>query len=319
MLEGKAYTKTLRACLLCDAALHIVLLNTDEDTSSTSHDGEFSEVTENMDYDDVPILDSHPTLAADHHESVNPVTDDMWPELRDLYDSVYVQQDMTPESAAASQALRQLHTHVCELKEKQEQTRTGKLWVMFMKFITISMMFIRAERTGNWSLHLKASQEMLPYFAAAGHNNYTKYCRLYLQDSQNLCECLKQPMEDGKFTVRRNEKLFWSGIWSDMTIEQCLMRAGKTQGGLINITHKESARTKWLLSAHVLAQYNEAIRSLTSTFTGTWSEQHRDVQPGSIKQDMKDLQTFVHFLQDHNPFSVEDDTQLKNVATDLNC
>ncbi len=102
-----------------------------------------------------------------------------------------------------------------------------------------------------------------------------------------------------------------------MTIGQCLMRAGKTQDGLINITHKESARTNWFLSAHVLAQYNEALRSLMGTFTCTWSEQYQYVQPGSITQDMKDLQTFVDFLQDHNPFSVEDDTQLKNVATGL--
>jgi len=70
-------------------------------------------------------------------------------------------------------------------------------------------------------------------------------------------------MEEGLFAVRRNDKLFWSGTWSDisdMTIEQCLMRAGKTQGGLINITHKEAARTKWLLTAHVVAQYIDAVQ-----------------------------------------------------------
>lgn len=80
-------------------------------------------------------------------------------------------------------------------------------------------------------------------------------------------------MEEGHFAVRRKESLFWSGTWSDLLIEQCLMRAGKTHGGLVNITRNESARTKWLLSAHVLAQYNEALRSITGTFTGTWSEQ----------------------------------------------
>ena len=79
-------------------------------------------------------------------------------------------------------------------------------------------------------------------------------------------------MEDGQFTIRWNPYLLWSVTWSDMTIEQCLMRAGKTERGLINITHKEAAKTKWLLTAHVIAQYTEAIRSLTETFTRTWSE-----------------------------------------------
>jgi len=37
--------------------------------------------------------------------------------------------------------------------------------------------------------------------------------------------------EEGFFTVRRSDKL-WAGVWSDMTIEQVLMRSMKTNGGL---------------------------------------------------------------------------------------
>ena len=88
-----------------------------------------------------------------------------------------------------------------------------------------------------------------------------------------MCACLKKPLEEGAFTIRRNENLFWSGTWTDMTIEQFLMRSGKTYGGLVNITHKESARTKWLLTAHIVAQYSEALRKLTENAGGTWSEQ----------------------------------------------
>ena len=68
------------------------------------------------------------------------------------------------------------------------------------------------------------------------------------------CVFLKKPLEEGAFTIHRNEKLFWSGTWTDMTIEQSLMRSGKTHDGLVNITHKESARTKRLLTAHIVAQ-----------------------------------------------------------------
>jgi hypothetical protein len=124
-------------------------------------------------------------------------------------------------------------------------------------------------------------------------------------------------MRDGLFTVHRQDKLFWSGTWTDMTIEQSLMRAGKTQGGLINITHKESARTKWLLTAHVVAQYTDALRLLTGTYTGTWSEQHREMHMGCRKQDCEDLQKFVTFLKNHNPFTVDDEEQLRNVSTGM--
>jgi hypothetical protein len=52
----------------------------------------------------------------------------------------------------------------------------------------------------------------------------------------------------------------------------------------------------WLLNARVIAQYTDAVRSLTDTFTGTWSEQHREVKSGHIKKDLKDLQTFHHLM-----------------------
>ena len=45
-----------------------------------------------------------------------------------------------------------------------------------------------------------------------------------------MCACLKKPLEEGAFTIHRNENLFWSGTWTDMTIEQSLMRSGKTHG-----------------------------------------------------------------------------------------
>ena len=36
--------------------------------------------------------------------------------------------------------------------------------------------FIKAERTGNWYLHLQSLKDLVPYFAAAGHNMYNKSC-----------------------------------------------------------------------------------------------------------------------------------------------
>ena len=33
---------------------------------------------------------------------------------------------------------------------------------MFMSFASIVRMFIRAERSGNWDLHIKASQDISP-------------------------------------------------------------------------------------------------------------------------------------------------------------
>ena len=128
-----------------------------------------------------------------------------------------------------------------------------------------------------------------------------------------MCVCLKKPLEEGAFTIHRNENLFWSGTLADMTIKQSLMRSGKTHGGLINITHKESARTKLLLTSHNVAQYSEALRKLTENAGGR-SERHREFIQGSRIRDHGDLQTFLVFLRSHIPFSSDDPTQPRNIS-----
>ena len=60
-------------------------------------------------------------------------------------------------------------------------SRTAKLWIQYLGYIQILKDFIKAERTGNWNLHLISVCNMLNLFAATGHNNYAKSGRLYLQ------------------------------------------------------------------------------------------------------------------------------------------
>ena len=156
---------------------------------------------------------------------------------------------------------------VGNLKFVPDVSRTGKLWLQFMDFVSIIRMFIRAERTGNFELHIYSSKQMLPYLAAAGHDKYAIAIRKYLQDIKNLCPCL---YKERSFTICRNEKLFWSATFTDQVIEQTPMRSGKSQGGMINTTHNDAARTKWLLSSHIVANYTVSTQGLD------WSY-HRDM------------------------------------------
>jgi len=50
---------------------------------------------------------------------------------------------------------------------------TALLWLQYLDMVDILRMYIKAERSGNWRLHLQALSEMLPYLAAAGYNLYT--------------------------------------------------------------------------------------------------------------------------------------------------
>ena len=210
MMEGKAYTKCIRASLLTDAALHLTLLKST--TNSESEVELFDDITDML--EDFPQTDMEGTYPSEPNNDettlpnpteitimtesqssggvVHSIADarsentehmlggDLSRRLEELYDNL-VKQVISPDQMEGNVCMTELLAHVNNLKETQKSSRTGKLWLQFTEFVSIVQMFIRSERIGDWDLYLKATQDMLPFFAAAGHNNYAKCVRLYLQ------------------------------------------------------------------------------------------------------------------------------------------
>ena len=101
--------------------------------------------------------------------------------IRRLYEGV---EDKTipVSNVAESQELIKLQN--CLLKYKAllaEKSPTAKLWLQYIEYMETLKLFIRAERTGDWNLHLVSVSRMINLFAATGHINYAKSSRLYLQ------------------------------------------------------------------------------------------------------------------------------------------
>ena len=80
-----------------------------------------------------------------------------------------------------SELLHKLRKALRERKEELKCSRTATLWLQYLDMINILQQFLRAERTGNWNLHLHALSEMLPNLASSGHNLYLKSVYQYLQ------------------------------------------------------------------------------------------------------------------------------------------
>lgn len=95
--------------------------------------------------------------------------------------------------------------------------------------------FIKAERLGDWALHLQCLFDMLPYLAATGHDLCVKSVHTYLQKmfalEMDRPEVYRHFMK-GLHVVRWSDR-FWAGISTDLAIEQCLLWALKTRGGLV--------------------------------------------------------------------------------------
>ena len=72
------------------------------------------------------------------------------------------------------------------LEKAPAQSKTTEVWCEnLVKPVFIMMSFVRAEREGDWPLHLWAVKEMLSYFFAASQVNYARY-GFYLQSMEKI-------------------------------------------------------------------------------------------------------------------------------------
>ena len=104
----------------------------------------------------------------------------------------------------------------------EAESRTGKLWINYLNNIRVLRLFIYAERTGDWDLHLYCVAHMIQIFHSSGHFAYARSARRYMDAMKDLPNIMRpdqyqQFTTEGFFTIRRSHR-FWSGNFSDQTI-----------------------------------------------------------------------------------------------------
>ena len=167
-----------------------------------------------------------------------------------------------------------------------ESLHTAKLWIQYICYIDIVKYFIATERTGNWQNNLGSTAKMLNLFAATGLSNYAKSARLYLQMMKELpttfLDLYEQFTHNGYHAVRHSNR-FWSGIWTNLAIEQVLMRSLKTRGGLTcGRGMTENVILTWDHTMHACAQVHNAMTQLTGNHHKT-TNQHAEFGASRIK------------------------------------
>ena len=78
------------------------------------------------------------------------------------------------------------------------KSRTSKLWIYcLIRPVFLMMLYIRAEREADWTLHLVAVKCMLPYFFAAGHHTYVRYGLYYLRSIDSMPSNVRDKFMNG--------------------------------------------------------------------------------------------------------------------------
>ena len=188
ILSGKAVARAIRCHSLLESVLHTLLLcNVFETKLSLSSDN------------------IHVELDA----------------IADLYDDL-VSSKTTMQEVESSVVLQALQVKLDTFTETLgSKYLTAKLWLEYMEMVNIMGAFIRSERTGDWSLHLRTLQDMLPYLAASGHNLYTKSLYVYLKQMirlENTHPDVHSQFTQGMHVIRKSNR-FWAGLSPDLVIE----------------------------------------------------------------------------------------------------
>ena len=160
---------------------------------------------------------------------------------------------------------------------------------------------------------------MLNLFAATGHINYAKSARLYLPFMLELPKDFpwlhEMFINQGFHAVRRSSR-YWAGLWTDLVIEQVMMRSIKSRGGLTRgrgIT--KSVRLQWILSMHKCAGVHEAMTTMTNMKTNA-SEQHIELGRSRCKRDFQDLLKIQEWFDQHEPFDLHE-VKLRSLPSGL--
>ncbi|KZS20551.1 Uncharacterized protein APZ42_012726 [Daphnia magna] len=215
MLSGKAISRAIRGLFLVESAVMFVLINTDIQ----------------RDHLEPTIVDSE--VIPDSEKSYYSLTSSDLEELNVLFHRMLdVNAINNYEEIDKSKAFKKLQLLVETKIATFKLSRTGSVWIQLLNMFRILKTFIKAERTGNWELHLQTTMEMLPFFAAAGHSNYLKSSYVYVQNMMSLKETnplLYHLFQSGHHVIRRSDQ-YWAGLSSDLVIEQDLMRTMKSSG-----------------------------------------------------------------------------------------
>ena len=335
LISGKAFSRSLRGHFLTESTLSNMLISTimpgnghfNDDNNNTNEIHVEEELLNNNNHDSsIPIAqpsNSSNINNANVHDITDIENDKMHIQdiqaLEALYNGV-VNKSIPVTDIPDSNSLLKLEKCLIQSIEKLSTHRTAKLWLMYKDYVEVVKLFIHAERLGYWSLHLFVVEKMANLLAATGHIHYAKSIRLYLQQMHDLPNdfpwLYKCFTENGYHTIRRSDRR-WAGLWTDLVIEQVMMRSIHSLGGLTRGRGMtEGVRHMWVHSMHRCASVHNAMTKLTKLQL-TSSEQHVELGNARCERDNNDLAKIAEWFDQHNPFHPDSDSKLRSLSSGI--
>jgi len=180
--------------------------------------------------------------------------------------------------------------------------------------VDIIKMFIRTERLADHVGHLSCIvTRMLDIFSAAGHHQYAKGARLYCQLMKQLESSAAYKETFDSFTAHGNHVVHYSchdrsGTWCDICIEQRLMKAAKSEGGLSRgrMRNNDSGHKCWVQTLNHFSDINQRMEEGVKKHVPL----HKDFSKTRMKRDAEAIGLVLKWFEENDPFDHGRDKQL---------
>ena len=171
-----------------------------------------------------------------------------------------------------------------------------------MHMVSILLRFTRAIREGDWELYLSSFSEMLPWFAAFDHVNYTRWGIVFLADMTRLpCTApeVYQGFQHGDVVTNQTKNAF-NPIALDQALEH-VNKSGKA-AGITGITRTESARDRWCLTYNERAKLSDDTKEMFGIRTAKDGVGHKDLGKARVQRDEDDVQRLMSHFRTYDVF-----------------
>ncbi|XP_014670830.1 PREDICTED: uncharacterized protein LOC106811642 [Priapulus caudatus] len=133
-----------------------------------------------------------------------------------------------------------------EFNTMLKQNPNNAFWLKYLEMVEILFAFVRANRDGDWLLHLDSFAAMLPWLTIYDHVNYARWGPVYLADMKGLAQTAPEVHEEflaRNFVVKRHAWRF-NQVPVDQATEW-VNKVCKLSNGIIGITRNDTARDRF--------------------------------------------------------------------------
>ena len=175
----------------------------------------------------------------------------------------------------------------------------------------------RSLREGDWKLHLSAIQKALPLVFAFDGTSYKRWLPLYFEDSLSFPKkypSIHESFLQGEFVVRLTQRNV-SAVPMDQALESKYDKPARGASGIIGITRRKAAVSKWNLIKHEKSNYTNLLRQMLGINNEDEYSLHHEFTKQRTEKDLQCVKQLAAYVNKRgNPFNGRE-ILIKNLVT----